>query len=119
MIDSNNKFKSNSERDIRLTIENDPNKIRNAAASTRRALSGEEIITPSLIHQQHHYHHSSYLHASSSTCSSSTYEPKTKGERRHIVPQHLSLPGSDMARRLTILSPHSPQPELFHSSSVV
>ncbi|KAF4518054.1 hypothetical protein B566_EDAN009004 [Ephemera danica] len=97
------KYKSNSERDMRNILEDKYNK--------RRAVSGEELTPTTILNSSSSSTSTSFLNAS--------FEPKTGGERRHIVPQHLSLPGSDQARRLTILSPHSPQPDMFHVTATM
>jgi len=108
-----NNYKSTSERDMRQVAAASEAGVSafDRAVFKRRAVSGEEI---EMVRQNsgggHPRPSTSFLSAAG------LYEP---GSRRQFVPQHLSLPGSDTARRLTILSPHSPQPDAFHLTSTM
>lgn len=85
----------------------------------RRAVSGEEIVRQNSTGAASHTSGSGRSFLSAGGLCEVAAGSSGVGERRLFVPQHLSLPGSDAARRLTILSPHSPQPEAFQLTSTM
>ncbi|CAB3379533.1 Hypothetical predicted protein [Cloeon dipterum] len=109
-------YKSTSERDMRqvASCQEASSSAFDRTVFKRRAVSGEEIVR-----QNSTGGHSTGGGRSSTFLSATGLCEVAGGERKLFVPQHLSLPGSDSARRLTILSPHSPQPEAFQITSTM